>query len=350
MAAPEALPAAAPFVAEPVEPIPEVLPVARPASRPAPRPRPRRRREEEDDRDEPVQRRSGGGAGIFVAIGVFVVIGAGGLVLLFGLRVGPSGPMTMPSGPPVEWPGRMGRPAPKPIPEAEFPQVLAELKAKPDAARLADLAARLAVTEPTEEQKNKHHTTKGLEAVKEGAPKAHAEELKNAQEQDDILRVSRALEPLLADPDYKKKMAAAQAMSKWGTEQNVPELVKLLKKGDEGGVVDFRVAVAKALGAIGDPRGIAPVAKRLSDNWDRARGVIQALAAFGPQAESETLKYLDPSDHRTAEGACMVLKEIGTEASLPELDKLASNPRTFFTLKRAADDAAKAIRDRSNKE
>jgi hypothetical protein len=43
----------------------------------------------------------------------------------------------------------------------------------------------------------------------------------------------------------------------------------------------------------------------------------------------------------------MVLGEIGTEKSLPALEKLSSSQGTFFTVKRAADKAIQEIRRRS---
>jgi serine/threonine protein kinase len=339
------------------EPVEEVLPVIEPVR---PRPAlPRRRPEFEDQTQPEPARRSGVGFGwVVTSLGVFLGAGAVGMMMMFLARQ-PSSTGTFNGGPKTTIvpaiPIAQKPPAPEPIAARDFPKVLDELKKKPTSARLQELASRLAVTEPTAEQKKKHDELKQKESLpKEARPSELI--LRQLREQDDIVQVSQALNPLSMEREFKVKMAGVQAMQKWGTSENVKDLISLLEKGDEGGVFDFRVAVARALGAIGDERGIAPVAKRLEDQWDRSRGLIEALIAFGPKAENEVARYLNGkqtrtgrSDHAIIEGACQVLKEIGTEKSLPRLKTLANDSNLFFTARKQAAEAVKAIESRSTK-
>src|SRR5262249_26083994 len=90
----------------------------------------------------------------------------------------------------------------------------------------------------------------------------------------------------------------------------------------EDGVFDMRIEVAKALGAIGDRRGIKPVADRLKDPWDANQaGLIDALVAFGPQPELEDamIAYLRGSGAELVKRACKVLEKVGTWRSLSAL-------------------------------
>ncbi len=63
----------------------------------------------------------------------------------------------------------------------------------------------------------------------------------------------------------------------------------------------------------------------MSDGWDTSRGLLQAVIAFGPQAEPEVRKQLKSDNFVARKAACDVLKEIGTEASIPDLETLASD-------------------------
>src|SRR5262249_4999078 len=152
------------------------------------------------------------------------------------------------------------------------------------------IAARLAATDPTPEQKDEHENYKKMKALGDAGPKKQA--LETAREQDDVYQVSLALQPLLKEPDYGTKMVGVQAMQKWGTDANVKELVALLDEGNEGGIMDFRMAIGKALAAIGDKDGVPAVARRMTGSYDIGRGALDVLISFGPVAEDEVIKYL----------------------------------------------------------
>lgn len=316
---PVPLMAARPIVdAEAVE---EVVPVVPPM-------RAKPRRPEYDDHDEPAEPVRAGGNPGWIVFGVLLGIGVAvlGALMVFGMRVSPSGPPPLPP-PPIEgFTKRVGtqpvEPAYDPIDPKDFPQVLKELE-KPTPQRLKELAGRLSVTTPTSAQKEKRRESKTLvDLLKtQGTTRKAAFD---AREADEIWKVSCALLPLRQQPDLESHKLFALACQKWGTSESVPELIGLLGATGYGTDV-VRINAAKALGAIGDPRGIEPVAKRLADPWDRTRGIVDALVAFGPHAESAVWPSLS-KDLNTQRAALEVLRQIGTVKSIPKLEALTGAP------------------------
>jgi HEAT repeat protein len=231
------------------------------------------------------------------------------------------------------------------IAPGEFKDVLRTLQAKPSIEELRDLADRLAATTPTEEQKKKREETRQQRALSRGGAGGNPAVLEQAELADDILQVSRTLNPLLRDSEKTNKKAAVLAMQKWGTEENVPDLAANVE-GDGLGGMDVRIAVARALAFIGDERGVPAITRQvMASIHDRAQGMQAALIAFGPKAEAEVRKYLKSTKQGEKRTACEILKQIGTEASIPDLQALESD----FFLKTAAKSAVDAIRARQNK-
>jgi hypothetical protein len=288
----------------------------------------------EEEHDEPAAR-SGSGAGwIVVALILGVGVAGAGAMLLFGVSHRPVGaPVT--SIVSKTNTGEATKPAFAPIREAEFQLVLEGLQpllaAKGKVAitpQQKELVGRLSVTDPTLTQKAKRQATKkakaGLDSLVEagGAKKRLAElALAQAREQDEIWRVSCSLLPLMKYGDLESQKLAAMACQKWGTAEDVPDLIGLLNAGGYGADT-VRLNAAMALAHIGDERGIAPVAERLKDGWDRSRGIVEALVAFGPKAEKYVWPYL--SDPHAKKYAIEVLQQIGTAKSIPELRKLTT--------------------------
>jgi hypothetical protein len=343
----------------------------RPAPRPAPRPtpmnedvlevesrRPRERLVRPFPEDGPLRevpppkRRSRAGVWVVLVL-VFggMALGFYGVVWFFGhvlpLRPAGSGGAGFQG---TTWqpggvrPGLAGTAEAEPIKPEEFEKVLEQLEKKPAVDELATLAARLAVTTPTEDQKEKHKKVKDARALGEAGPNQAA--MARLQDNDDILNVSRALNPLLQDKSPTNKKLAAQALQKWGTEENVQDLANNIAVA-ESGVFDLRIEIAKALAFIGDERGIAAVATRLADIHDSSRGIISVLVSCGPKAEPEVRKYLTDSKANvlTKRHACQVLKEIGTQESIKDLESLADSNNPFYAAEaRAAIDAIRKRR------
>jgi serine/threonine protein kinase len=235
-----------------------------------------------------------------------------------------------------------------PIAPNEFKEVLRKLQDKPSIEDLRDLAARLAATTPTEDQKKKREQTKQLRALARGGAGANPAVLEQAELADDILHVSKALNPLLRDSAPANKKAAALAMQKWGTEENVAELIANID-GVESGVFDMRLEIARAMAAIGDERAIPALTRRvMTSHYDRSRGMTSALAAFGAKAEAELRTYLKHESFVERNAAIDVLKEVGTAASIPDLEELANNKKDILS-KRQARTAIEAIKAREKK-
>jgi hypothetical protein len=151
--------------------------------------------------------------------------------------------------------------------------------------------------------------------------------------------VARTLEAALASPFPAARDPAAQALRVWGTEENVPALVKRL----DDVFPDRRWPAMDALAGIKDERGAEAVAKRLAAQPDRARA-RQALEEMGPVAEKATRAALADKDPAVRREACLILQAVGSEDSLPALADAAGDRDPAVAA--AAADADRAIRAR----
>jgi HEAT repeat protein len=159
--------------------------------------------------------------------------------------------------------------------------------------------------------------------------------------------VVRALEPCLRDSDGRVCVAAARALGIWGTRDNVPALIDLLNElANNRGAFPIRHAAMEALSKLKDERAVAPIAARLPDITDlQAAGA--ALQAFGPAAEPEVVKYLQPTFiPQTRIEACRLLSVIGTKMSLPALQAISTD--RVPNVAASARLAMKLITDRGN--
>lgn len=99
----------------------------------------------------------------------------------------------------------------------------------------------------------------------------------------------------------------------------------------------------ETLGRLKDPRGAAPVAQRLTNIHDRSHA-SKALQAMGPIAESDVAKYLSERDAGLKSEACKILKVIGTQASIPDLEAASRDKNK--NVANAAKSALSAVRMR----
>jgi hypothetical protein len=134
-------------------------------------------------------------------------------------------------------------------------------------------------------------------------------------------QIARALNPLLADRDDGIKQAAAEALKIWGTELNVPGLVKLVVEQDN---VFIRARAMEALGQLKDKRGAEAVALLFVTSRGDAR---KSLEQMGSVAEPYVLPFLDNPDEGVRSDACRVLAAIGTSKSRAKLEQIALKPR-----------------------
>jgi predicted Zn finger-like uncharacterized protein len=133
--------------------------------------------------------------------------------------------------------------------------------------------------------------------------------------------VAGALEPLLSSADKQLRAAAAGALEKWATANNVPALVRAYKNpgsGFEGNQI--KRSARNALVRLKDRRGaqaIAPNLVNIRTRFDARR----ALEQMGPIAEDAALPYVRHAEWQVAIEACRVLAKVGTAKSLQTLEQ-----------------------------
>jgi len=178
-----------------------------------------------------------------------------------------------------------------------------------------------------------------LKSGNDAKAKAAAERLTQLDPNESRADVAKALEPLLEDDDRFTRQAATNAMGVWGSNENVPALVEVLK--DEH--VFARRAAMDALSKLKDERGADAVAARLTRHEDRNHA-SRALQEMGSVAEKAVAKVIDDSDFAVRLEACKILKAIGTGGSKTVLEK-ASRDKNGHVAK-AAKDALKEVTKR----
>jgi HEAT repeat protein len=83
------------------------------------------------------------------------------------------------------------------------------------------------------------------------------------------------------------KMAGARIVADYGTKEQAPLLLKLLKQNDSM----TRSSVIRGLGRLKEPRAAEPLADIVARGWDGYQAT-DALAKLGPQAEDTVLTLL----------------------------------------------------------
>jgi HEAT repeat protein len=134
--------------------------------------------------------------------------------------------------------------------------------------------------------------------------------------------VAEALRPLVRESDPFTRPAALQALTVWGSEEDVPLLIEVMQ--DPKSVLIHKPAI-EALARFKSEQATAALAKQLGNFADRA-DASAALQRIGPEAEPAVLPYLDNADWGIPLEAMRILAKVGTEQSVPALEKLAKGP------------------------
>jgi HEAT repeat protein len=157
---------------------------------------------------------------------------------------------------------------------------------------------------------------------------------------------ARELAGLLENGDALDKEPAAKALAVWAMTEEVPALIRVLRR-EKLGV--FRKYIVQALGQIKDKRAVPVLVEQLGQPFDGGESE-KALIAFGPSVEDDVAKALNQKDFRERAAACRVLGEVGTVKSLPALKAaLAKAQRERGTgpeVAKAAENAIAAIESR----
>jgi HEAT repeat protein len=130
------------------------------------------------------------------------------------------------------------------------------------------------------------------------------------------VKVAKALNPLISDPDFGVKQSAMNALQTWATSDNVPALVAALGDGQvKGRAYDL-------LGKLKDERAIPPLVTALTTADRRAAG--DTLRKIGSPAEKNVMQLLAHPQRDVQREAIHLLGDIGTKGvSAPLLQKVA---------------------------
>jgi hypothetical protein len=141
---------------------------------------------------------------------------------------------------------------------------------------------------------------------------------------------------LLTDSEMSVKMAAAKIIADYGTTEQVPALLKLLRSGD----TSLRWSAIRGLGRLKDKRAAEPLAALLASGSSDGYQAVEALTKIGPDAEDAVLPLLKEKHVETRRQACSVLKQIGTQKSVEPLRELMLDPDQMLSTT-----AAEAVRE-----
>jgi HEAT repeat protein len=132
--------------------------------------------------------------------------------------------------------------------------------------------------------------------------------------------VCRALTNALTAAEWPTRQLAARALANWGGTEALPALRSALADPE----FSVRWAAIEAVGRFKDAQAAQPLAQLLCDSSCTMKA-HQALVAIGPTAEDAVLKIFAQRDADCRRAACRVLKEIGTQRSLPALTAAAKD-------------------------
>jgi hypothetical protein len=148
--------------------------------------------------------------------------------------------------------------------------------------------------------------------------------------------IAQKLAARARDPNAQTRRSVIQALGVWGTANEVPTLIDCLNDTDFGN----RGETLRIIGRFRDERTLAPVSRCFAESITRM-DAGQAFRDMGSMAEKEVLTLLKSDDVFWRLDVINILKDIGTEASVPALQGLlaADNVHT----NQAAKDALAAI-------
>jgi hypothetical protein len=137
---------------------------------------------------------------------------------------------------------------------------------------------------------------------------------------DDRRAVAEALKEMINDPSLVLREKALAALPDFGGPEDAKEVIKVMES--QGGTT--RWAAYDALAKLKGPVAAEALAGHLKDFGDRAF-VRNALKAMGPDAEPFVRPYLEDGDWTLRVEACEVLAAVGTQDSVPALQKAAGD-------------------------
>jgi RNA polymerase sigma factor (sigma-70 family) len=127
-----------------------------------------------------------------------------------------------------------------------------------------------------------------------------------------------ALAALVKDGDVFARQEALAPLCRWGSRQDVPVLLAVLKEPMLS--IPNKTLVLATLGKWGDERALPVLGEFLAGGFiGDGDAAADALIQFGPRGEAEALRHLGSNQLAVKARVCRVLKEVGTRASLKPL-------------------------------
>lgn len=180
-----------------------------------------------------------------------------------------------------------------------------------------------------------------LKSADLGTRQAAAARLGNAEFDPAPPEVLTLMTALATDPDASLRQAAANVFASYGTKDQVPVLLKLLKDGDSS----VRQSAMRGLGRLKDKRAAEPLVEIVAGGDMEAHQAVTALSAMGPEVENTVLRLLKEKHIETRRQACNILRQVGTRKSIEPLKEAMVDPDQM--LSQAAAEAVRAIQSRA---
>ncbi len=155
--------------------------------------------------------------------------------------------------------------------------------------------------------------------------------------------VAQAVEKYVLVRDSSERSAALKCLETWGTEANVPALMKLVDSVDESSV---RNAI-EALGSISKSPEVAAKLVEFVGDKSLYYTAVKALKTMGQPAEEPVIKAMEADDEEIRKRGLDILGDVGGPKSLAILQKYAQN-RSNSSIRHAAESALRKYRERRN--
>jgi HEAT repeat protein len=135
--------------------------------------------------------------------------------------------------------------------------------------------------------------------------------------------VGALLDPLVLTPDSTFQSQALEVMPSWGSEQNIPMLIKALAIPDSY----KRSRVIDAMGAIGGKEAAVALVEQLQHDREHRGSITTALSKIGPVAEPLVWPLVGSRDLDMNAAACNVLGKVGNNKTLARLKAMAKQSK-----------------------
>ncbi len=154
--------------------------------------------------------------------------------------------------------------------------------------------------------------------------------------------VAGLIDPYLNDSNQLARSAALLAVAVWGTERNIPALLRCSEQPSSSATHHL----IGALKSIRDPRTMEALVRLVADEVWGSTAAIE-VQDLGPAAEEAVIRLLEHENYEVRYRACTVLQRIGGEKSIAALQDLLRREKHAWS-RAGADVALRKLRERRN--